>query len=97
MENKQGVRGPPGTRLTVGRGRRRTRDLESLGGGRQGCGTAPSRPGWDPLPSPALPRAGFEVALWWRGAAVVSACQADLRALPARRAPAISRSRQIYY
>lgn len=97
MENKQGMRGPPGTGLTVGRGMRSTR-LREPARGRAGLwgGPFPGQAG-NPLPPPALPRSGFEVALWWRGAAVVRTRQADLRALPARHAPAISCSRQIYY
>lgn len=66
MENKQGLRGPPGTTLTVGRGRRRTRDLESLGGGRQGCGAAPSQARLGPA-SPASP-----APRWLRGGALVA-------------------------
>ena len=93
-----GSEGTSGDRADGGEGNEKDQRLREPGRGRAGLGGGPF-PGQagNPLPPPALPRAGFEVALWWRGAAVVKTRQADLRALPARRAPAISRSRQIYY
>lgn len=68
MENKQGMRGPPGTagnRADGGEGNEKDQTKRTCEGAGRAVGRPLPRSGWEPA-SPASP-----VALWLRGGALV--------------------------